>query len=109
MLSDADPQKIAHYALTSDDLAAHGARRILMSWVMSLPENTNPATAAKTLIEFYSEHRDRMKGNLQTEFVELLAEVSLADPATQTRRRVSTRRRRRGTGKPEVERIVPKK
>ena len=90
-----DSQKIIHYALTSDDLHNHPPRQILMSWIMDLPQNVDPAAAAKTLIETYSEHPDFMQGEPQKELLTLLYEVSTSDPQKQRRGHASKKRNRR--------------
>lgn len=89
-----DSQKIIHYALTSDDLHQHAPRQILMSWIMDLGQNINPAAAAKTLIEAYSEHPDFVPGKPQKELMTLLYEVSASDPKKQKRGHASDRKRR---------------
>ena len=90
-----DSQKIIHYALTSDDLYRHAPRQILMSWIMDLPQNLNPAKAAKTLIETYTAHPDFVHGEPQKELLTLLYEVSVSDPKKQRRGHASGRRNRR--------------
>lgn len=89
-----DSQKIIHYALTSDDLYRHAPRQILMSWIMDLPQNINPAAAAKTLIENYTEHPDFIQGEPQKELLTLLYEVSVSNPKRQKRGHASGRRNR---------------
>ena len=90
-----DSQKIIHYALTSDDLYRYEPRQILMSWIMELPQNLDPAAAAKTLIETYSSHPDFVQGEPQKELLTLLYEVSVADPEKRQRGHASGRRNRR--------------
>ncbi len=90
-----DPQKIIHYALTSDDLNRHAPRQILMSWIMDLPQDINAANAAKTLIEAYGEHPEFVHGDAQAELMKLLYEVSIADPEKQKRGHASKKRNRR--------------
>ncbi len=94
MLLESDPQKIIHYALTSNDLTAHGARRILMSWIMSLPQEADPAAAAKALAASYAQHLQRMQGPMQNELLELLSSVAENRPPEPRRKRVNARRRR---------------
>ena len=90
-----DPQKIIHYALTSDDLNRHAPRQILMSWIMDLPENIKPADAANTLIAHYSDHADLVQGEAQKELLTLLYEVSTSNPEKQGRGHASRKRNRR--------------
>ncbi len=95
MHPNCDPQKIIHYALTSDDLYQHAPRQILMSWIMDLPQNINAAEAAKTLMEVYGEHPEFVHGDPQKELMTLLYEVSIADPEKQKRGHASKKRNRR--------------
>ncbi|MEM7291827.1 MAG: hypothetical protein AAF420_00365 [Pseudomonadota bacterium] len=95
MHPNCDPQKVIHYALTSDDLNKHAPRQILMSWIMDLPQNLDTANAAKTLIETYSDHPEFVQGEAQKELLTLLYEVSIADPEKQKRGHASKKRNRR--------------
>ncbi len=94
MHPNCDAQKIIYYALTSDDLHQHAPRQILMSWIMDLPQNLDPAAAAKTLIETYTQHPGLVQGEAQKELLTLLYEVSVSDPKKQKRGHASGRRRR---------------
>ena len=95
MHPNCDPQKIIHYALTSDDLHRHLPRQILMSWIMDLPQDLNTAEAAKTLISVYAEHPEFIHGDPQHELMGLLYEVSIADAEKQKRGHASKKRNRR--------------
>ena len=95
MHPNCDPQRIIHFALTSDDLHRHPPRQILMSWIMDLPAGINAADAARTLIESYSEHPEFVQGEAQKELLTLLYEVSVADPENRGRGHVSKKRNRR--------------
>ncbi|MEM7206589.1 MAG: hypothetical protein AAF434_02080 [Pseudomonadota bacterium] len=95
MHPNCDPQKIIHYALTSDDLNRHAPRQILMSWIMDLPQNLNAAEAAKTLMATYGEHPDFVHGDAQKELMTLLYEVSTSNPEKQARGHASKKRNRR--------------
>ena len=90
-----DPKAILEQAFDMEDEFPGPAEDLLLSWLLSLGTDQQPATAAAALLPRYAE---RMVGKKDTlpivKLHRLLEQVATSPPATARRGRLSARTRR---------------
>jgi hypothetical protein len=90
-----DPKSILEQAFEMDDEFPGPAEDLLLSWLLSLGADQEPAAAAAALLPLYS---NRMAGKSEAAPIaklhKLLEQVAVSPPATARRGRLSGRTRR---------------
>lgn len=97
-LERVDPKQLIRQALELDDADATSARDCLLLWLMSLPDEVDPADAAGVLLETVFAAPAATRGAFQADLAAELLEVSRYPRASLPTGR--PRRRRKVAGPP---------